>query len=221
MARRYLAETRKIQSEGPYVLGGWSFGGVVAYEMARQLQEQGQKVDRLVLFDSWAPSSSGNPASALREDDSAELMARFLLDIGGISGKDIPMAFDDIRRLEADKRLKFILEQARKFNILPPDMELSRLNDLFVIFKRHIRAIRNYAPLPLPFSARVILFRAGEGKDEILDGPALGWDELLADTLAVQGVPGNHYSMLYKPHVQTLARQVNAHLSEESVSDAP
>jgi amino acid adenylation domain-containing protein len=213
MARRYVDETRKIQSEGPYVLGGWSFGGVVAYEMARQLQEQGQKVDRLVLFDSWAPSSSGNPATALREDDSAELMARFLLDIGGISGKDIPIDFDDVRRLDDDERLKFILEQAMKFKILPPDIELSRLNDLFVIFKRHVRAIRKYAPRPLTADTFVILFRAGEGKDEILDSPALGWDELLANTLAVQDVPGNHYSMLYKPHVQKLAHQVNAYLN--------
>jgi len=51
MAASYVAALRTVQPEGPYALGGWSMGGVVAYEAARQLRAAGQDVDALVLID--------------------------------------------------------------------------------------------------------------------------------------------------------------------------
>ena len=55
MASHYIKEICTVQPEGPYLLGGLSFGGIMAYEMAQQLQAQGQKVGLLVLFDTWGP----------------------------------------------------------------------------------------------------------------------------------------------------------------------
>lgn len=54
LATRYIEALRQVQPDGPYLLGGWSFGGVIAVEMARQLQEGGQTVGRLVLLDAVA-----------------------------------------------------------------------------------------------------------------------------------------------------------------------
>ena len=54
-ARRYVDELRRIQREGPYQLIGYSFGGVVAYEMARQLLGSGERVSFLGLLDTPAP----------------------------------------------------------------------------------------------------------------------------------------------------------------------
>ncbi|WP_244206711.1 alpha/beta fold hydrolase [Caballeronia pedi] len=55
MASDYIARIRSIQPEGPYRLLGWSFGGLVAYEMATQLQTLGETIDQLVLLDSRLP----------------------------------------------------------------------------------------------------------------------------------------------------------------------
>src|SRR5262249_28767039 len=55
MAADYIAALRTVQPEGPYQLGGWSIGGVVAFEMARQLERQGQRADWIALFDSDFP----------------------------------------------------------------------------------------------------------------------------------------------------------------------
>ncbi|MFF5126975.1 amino acid adenylation domain-containing protein [Streptomyces syringium] len=60
MVEAYLAQIRSVQPEGPYSLLGWSFGGVVAHEMAVRLQEEGQRVDSLILMDSY-PSAGGVP----------------------------------------------------------------------------------------------------------------------------------------------------------------
>ena len=56
MAAHYMAEIRVKQPRGPYYLGGYSGGGVVAFEMARQLAEQGEHIGALVFLDSVAPT---------------------------------------------------------------------------------------------------------------------------------------------------------------------
>jgi thioesterase domain-containing protein len=53
MAAHYISEIRSVQSEGPYFVGGFSFGGLVAYEMAQQLRARRQEVGLLVLFDTY------------------------------------------------------------------------------------------------------------------------------------------------------------------------
>lgn len=62
MAAGYLAAVRTVQPRGPYLFGGYSFGGIVAYEMARQAQAAGERVDGLVLVDSYTTASSVMPA---------------------------------------------------------------------------------------------------------------------------------------------------------------
>ncbi|HEY0409314.1 MAG TPA: non-ribosomal peptide synthetase, partial [Candidatus Dormibacteraeota bacterium] len=60
MAERYLAALRAVQPEGPYRLGGWSLGGVVAFEMARQLAARGEAVEQLAVLDVLAPGRGGD-----------------------------------------------------------------------------------------------------------------------------------------------------------------
>jgi thioesterase domain-containing protein len=76
MAAGYVRAIRTVQPEGPYQLGGWSFGGAVAFEMARQLRAAGDRVDLLALLDSWSPSLS-EPA-AMTEAEVRALVARDL-----------------------------------------------------------------------------------------------------------------------------------------------
>jgi thioesterase domain-containing protein len=82
MAARYVAAVRAVQAAGPYHLGGWSLGGVVAFEMARQMREQGQTVATLALIDSFAPSSR---PGASRPDD-AWIRSAFAADLVRSSG---------------------------------------------------------------------------------------------------------------------------------------
>jgi amino acid adenylation domain-containing protein len=208
MAAHYIEQVRTIQPQGPYLLGGWSFGGVVAFEMARQLKREGQQIAGLVLFDSWAPPLSQ------QQSDSADLLVRFIRDTAGIVGKGMSLDIDSLRSLDWHEQMKCILNQAIRLGILAPDMELSRLEDLFYVFQRNARAFQTYSPPRLNLDSRVVLFRAVEGKDESLDGRALGWDRLIVDSLDVRDIAGDHYSMLTGSGVRTLAQQVKAYLNE-------
>ncbi|MFY0572993.1 alpha/beta fold hydrolase [Cystobacter fuscus] len=60
IARGYVEDIRRVQPQGPYQLGGWSFGGLVAFEMAQQLHQAGQQVSLLVLMDTGPPTSTAS-----------------------------------------------------------------------------------------------------------------------------------------------------------------
>ncbi|MDY7096473.1 MAG: AMP-binding protein, partial [Acidobacteriota bacterium] len=84
MAELYLEQAREAHPGGPWTLGGWSLGGVVAFEMARRLRVAGEEVAPVVLIDSWLPSegtSAGVPPEPSAEDEDRELAA-FLLHLG-------------------------------------------------------------------------------------------------------------------------------------------
>ncbi|MCA1565783.1 MAG: amino acid adenylation domain-containing protein [Acidobacteria bacterium] len=210
MASHYIEAVRTIQPEGPYLLGGWSFGGVVAFEMARQLKQRDGQVAHVTMLDTWAPPSQETPGQY--EPDSAEMLSRFLTDFAGISGKSLEVDCDYLRQLDAPEQLRFILNEAIKLNLLPPDMEISQFASLFEVFERNGRAFLAYAPPPLEPGTRIMLFRASEGKEEARDGLTLGWERISADRLEVRHVEGDHYTTLTGSHARTLAEQLKSWL---------
>ena len=80
MAAAYISAMQAVQPRGPYLLGGWSLGGVVAFETARQLSSQGHEAGLLALIDSWAQSyfDRGEPADL----DDIAVIASFAADLG-------------------------------------------------------------------------------------------------------------------------------------------
>src|SRR5262249_38110429 len=137
MSSRYIDAIRRVRPAGPYVIGGWSFGGVVAFEMARQLTDVCGEDVRLVLIDSWAP----NPPDEDRpEPDTSEMLIRFLSDLSALSGKRSALDPDQLRGLNEGEQLEIALKHAVALEILPPDMEASHLENLFELFKKNALA---------------------------------------------------------------------------------
>jgi thioesterase domain-containing protein len=102
MAARYISELRSVQPQGPYALGGYCFGGLVAYEMAVQLMDAGEKIDLVAMFN--APSPSYNQRfdpefdnERVWTDERGERIERFGA-INRSSGAALP---DSWKRLEA------------------------------------------------------------------------------------------------------------------------
>jgi amino acid adenylation domain-containing protein len=105
MAARYVEAVRAVQPAGPYLLGGWSMGGSVAFEMARQLKARGEEVALLALFDSRAPAGSPPPA-----EDHAALLRHFAQDIGFWSDRH---TLEVLSHLDPAQQLVYIMAQAK------------------------------------------------------------------------------------------------------------
>ncbi|MDJ1175086.1 non-ribosomal peptide synthetase [Roseofilum capinflatum] len=196
MAAIYIEALQQIQPQGPYYLGGWSMGGVVAWEMAQQLQVLGQKVELLTLIDSYAPSQNKQPI------DDTFLINALLNDLSGMFGQEFSISAQEIQQLQPAEQLSSILTEAKRLNILPPEISLEQMGRLFEVFKANLKAIYDYQPQP--YSGRVALFSASESKED------RGWNSWVTGALETYMIPGDHYGMMLPPHVRVLAQKLEA-----------
>ncbi|HVR08690.1 MAG TPA: thioesterase domain-containing protein, partial [Thermoanaerobaculia bacterium] len=201
LASRYLEEIRRIQPAGPYRLGGWSVGGVIAFEMAQQLAGQGEQVSLLALLDSHAPG--GGRWQREGRGESARVRGFFtdLYGMAGIEGEPVPAARPGWRRRAP---WDVLLAAARRAGAVPAGIEAAQVRAYFEIFTSVGAAARRYRPRP--YRGRAVLFTAGQGHGD----PTLGWKGLIAGGLELVRVPGDHYDLLRPSAVEAVARQLTA-----------
>ena len=213
-AAYYLKEVRAVQPEGPYLLGGWCYGGVVAFEMAQQLQRQGQTVDLLVVIDAILPETVIQPTA----DDDAKFLLRLAESVKNWFGIDFSVSYDEVRELPLDEQFHLL---NRKANLIVSEAEMEQHIRGYKLFKAHVQAMRDYVPQVYP--KEIILLRASEKITHDFESPEfhsddffLGWGKCSAQSIKVIEIPGNHFSMFNEPHVQELARQLRGCLENRS-----
>jgi len=205
MARDYLAEIRGKWPTGPYRLGGWSMGGVIAFEMARQLEAAGEAVETLVLIDSQVPSLHG-PDRPLPGDESV-LVRLFARDVG--LGDD-PLPPPDPETPDGGEvaYLRRLLRAGQAAGRLSGSFDVELLERLYGIFRINLEALHEYRPES--YGGSVTLLRAGEGsRDERSFGKdATAWERVVRGGVEVRTVPGTHHTMVREPGVEPLAREL-------------
>jgi len=204
MATHYINALRTVQSAGPYHLGGWSMGGVIAFEMAQQLHAQGQEVDFLALLDARVPSSDD---SFEGENFEASLLADFIRYFG-LSLEPRELAVE----APSDELLSRVLEHAKAAGLVPSDVDAAQARPFVELCKADFRATRNYAMHRYP--GRVMLFKAAQELAVPAADPTLGWSTWAAGGVDVHVVSGNHATMVYSPHVESLAEAIKTCLSQ-------
>jgi thioesterase domain-containing protein/acyl carrier protein len=207
MAERFLRDARRIQPHGPYRLGGHSFGGVVAFEVAQQLIALGQEVSLLVLFDTWG---KGFPAVRLLPLRLLPLTIHFHLEHMGKLGFREKLAY------LAEKATTLRRRTARAIGW--PGAKRSDHDAADELAK--IRAINRNARTgyqPRPYPGRLVLFRAERTPNWVgtrFEDPFLGWGSLVTRGIEVHTVPSDHWTLLHRENVPPLARALNNYLRE-------
>ncbi|WP_233597088.1 non-ribosomal peptide synthase/polyketide synthase [Corallococcus sp. CA041A] len=181
LAASYVRVARGVQPHGPYRLGGWSLGGVIAYEMAYQLREAGESVELVAMIDSYVPETVPDSEPDL---DRTLAVALFAQDLMGVSLTD----------LDVDT----VLESAALAEALPPGMDATAL---FQVFEANLEAARRYHPPAM--DQRVLRIHAEE-RDETRT-PDGGWGALVGEQLESHELPGTHHTLLREPTVQSVA----------------
>ena len=208
MAACYLHEMRQLQPRGPYYLGGRSFGGVVAYEIAQQLRAQGEPVALLALLDTdpigWLKRFSRRAAW--------QYQARFL-------SLRIQRHWQNLRGLRFQNKLQYLREKAgyKKRKLATLRWQLARLtgaettvNTLHDVEEFNYQAARQYVPNVYPERVTFIYAQEEISTPENI----FGWETLARGGVEVVAVPGNHQTMIKAPHVQRLAEELKAHLTQ-------
>ncbi|MBN3878012.1 amino acid adenylation domain-containing protein [Nostoc sp. JL23] len=236
MAAHYIEALRRVQPKGPYFLGGWSFGGWVAFEMAQQLQKSGEEVALLAVLDTLAPIPGNIPSLGSGFKFMLTTVARyiwpFFLDyfylIIAIANNRINSLtsrltnFNKIvrnsfwesltRSLQTNLFSHFIRKEDATVNVIPEESKLRLLSELAIrpmlrVYYANSQAVLNYVPQTYP--KRINLFRTNV-QSSAKEDPSMGWDQLTVGGTEIHHIPGNHLTMLRKPHIQILAAQLRA-----------
>lgn len=201
LAALYIKDIRTLQPEGPYFLEGHCFGGLVAFEMAQQLHQQGEKVALLGLVDVADPVSFRRKViSGYRPQPLRDRLARnwnSLLKRGFTYIQEKANGWSKkIRKKSQTLSVKFYqrigLPLPHKIRYIP-------------MVEAANQAVKSY--VPQAYSGRVTLFMTG---DRITDDLQRGWSALVTGGFEIQQIPGNHHSALKEPHVRVLAEKLNA-----------
>ena len=208
MAARYLRDIKKLQPHGPYHLGGYSLGGVLAAEMARQLHAGGERVGLLALFDAYAPVAY---QQNLIDKPRFKRMAGHLSLLKNSTPKDALVSLGEKAR-EAVQGKKADWQKAAEE--LAGTLAPERLAALRSVILANEAAFFRYETPSYP--VRATLFRAAEVSVFEERDPALWWGDRFQGGLDIHDVPGAHLTLMNEPQVSALALALALCLAEAS-----
>jgi amino acid adenylation domain-containing protein/non-ribosomal peptide synthase protein (TIGR01720 family) len=202
LASDFVKSIRAVQPEGPYMLLGWSLGGVLAYEAAVQLEREGEEVAYLGLFDCHAfPEQMGNIGdkwySPIQE------MYGDKLDWSEITDKSQALGTE------------LVMRQAVERGYTPEGIEKDSLVRYFHYLADIAKALREYQPGAS--YVNVDVFKAqkyAEGDDAAKDFEDYGWSGVTKGNIHTIDVTGNHNNMVFQPHVEGLAEKLSERLTQ-------
>jgi amino acid adenylation domain-containing protein len=209
MARHYIEAIRTVQKHGPYLLGGYCYGGKVAFEMAYQLWLQGERTALLAIIDGYATKGWEIPA----EIPFLESMRNFVINLpywikyfGSIGDNHL---YATLRR----KARGILRSIARVFSISIPinpkdfvDNPLDFSDDLLELRRTQRQASHDYIPQCIP--GKITVFRVQELPLRHSFDPNLGWKKLTSAGIEIKIIPGRHNTILQEPYVNALAAEL-------------
>jgi thioesterase domain-containing protein len=211
-AADYIKAIRSAQGRGPYILSGWSFGGLVAFEMAQRLLRDGQEVALLALFDPMPPiESHGKPCDIALDSDDPVLLVEQIIEL---AGWDSQLPYNLLRRAPRDEQLKQIIAMAKTTPIIPPEIGPESVINWLRGFRAKLKSARNY--VPQVYKGRITLFKVDHiaNANQPDNGSSLDpeniWAALSSDPVEVYKVSGTHHTMILEPHVRGLAHRLRA-----------
>ncbi|MBN2991589.1 hypothetical protein JWR97_09540 [Pseudomonas cedrina subsp. fulgida] len=214
-ASLYIEAMRRIQPEGPYVIGGWSYGGFIAFEIAQQLIRAGERVANVLILDTMALSSQ---AQGKASDDA--LLSWFFWELLWTSrGSELPVQIvpDHIATLQ--ERFDFITDHAISIGAIPAGSTKAVMQRLFEVYRTNWEAATQYNYEAKCAELDITLIRAIEPLPPILrdmhdtirseyNDPLNGWAAKTSGMIKLIEVDGDHLTIMEEPFVGALVTAI-------------
>ncbi|UOY09328.1 amino acid adenylation domain-containing protein [Muricauda sp. SCSIO 64092] len=216
LATAFIKEMKKVDPKGPYRLAGYSFGGLIALEMALQLKKEGLEVSQLFVFDTFSPSSVNSQRSRSFEE--------LLTSLAGIINQDyntsIELPYLKLKNKTKEEQLNILYGLIKEANIEPTEMQIRGHIGVYI---GNDQAASAYQPLVgEKLDTQLILIKA-----EALDTDSLnkeynsniqeisyeeedyGWQMYFNERIVVHRISGTHSTIFSHPHVREIAEKLN------------
>lgn len=208
MAAQYIKSIIQVNPDGPYALAGFSFGGIVAFEMARQLKESGKAVSTIVLLDTYLDASyyhaSYTRKKAIRYFDQTYRRLDYL--------KEILTSWKALKQRLNSKKLYL---QKKYFGLKDnmTEQEIIALKEFEEASAMVNKIVDRYHIIPQDFE--VELFRANDDETYKLDAVHLGWKKAALKGVNIHNITGNHLNIVVPPNDKVLARMLQDILNKK------
>ena len=213
MAAEYVSALLAAQPDGPYLLGGWSFGGLVAYEMARQMTEADREVALLAILDA-RPGGAEPP-----EESDLEMLLGIARDLERRAGAALALRDEDLANVAEPRRTDHVLVELKSAGLIAPELAPEMVGRY--VQRRRFNELAAWEYRPRPYTGTITYFRATDA-DPLTDGgdrprqtdsdddPSDGWAQLASRPVEVHEVPGYHAGLIFDPYVQVLAERLRS-----------
>lgn len=211
MATNYIEEIKKIQPHGPYFVGGFCYGGCIAYEVAQQFLAKEEEVALVVMI-------QNRHHKYLKPSAQTTFLHRIMYRILDRSDYEL----NNLSKLGIKAKFSYLWQRFLRLitivevnisNLLEPITKNYNLNiphsldyTFGQISKAQDEAFWTYEPRV--YKGRVVIFRASKQARGIKPDPTLGWGELIEGELELYEIPAYHQTILSKPQVQIMAKQI-------------
>ena len=208
LATLYLERIRAIQQRGPYYLCGYSFGGLVAYEMARRLLEAGDRASLVALLDAPNPAQMSN----LSATDNLRFRKTYVAD--RLKRYAQQLASGDLKAFTT-RAWAFVISRGGRL-FLPAIKRIFRLlrKPLPIALRANdpgfLKAWSAY--VPQPYSRDVVCFRVADRGPEHSRDPSMGWEACVTGGVRVHLIPAGHVDMMQMPSVGIVAEKLATYL---------
>lgn len=212
IASYYIKSILSVQLEGPYLIGGWSLGGIIAYEMVQQLENMGHSINKIIMFDSISPGK-------MQKDlDMFAILKLCLEEAAKQFGVKADINLDGADIEDSTGIYELVLKQLKLTGAFTPDTEIEALQELVNVCTNNIRLANNYQGGKI--NSDILLLRPNDNSHVVnmLSNPqdladkCLGWQAFTNGNVTALDVKGAHMSMLFEPNVQFVAKLIKEYL---------
>lgn len=205
MAADYVAAIRSVQPTGPYLIGGWSFGGSVAFEMARVLEQAGETIPVVIMVDAPSPF-----IDSFAEDDVEFLLER-LRPAAGLTLEAID------QHTSKDAKLAYLINEQRLAGLFAPDIDDAYARHRLALHKHHNEISCRYRPAN-PIAGKISFYKPTEtiAFDVRMKEPTVEWIPFARGGIDVDEAPGNHFNMFSQENGPVLADKLKTYIAKHS-----
>ncbi|OKO99050.1 Amino acid adenylation [Xenorhabdus eapokensis] len=211
MASVMIDDLKKVQPHGPYYLGGHSFGGWLAFEIARQLLQQGEHIGLLALVDCESPLESLTQRIE-SEWSNSRWLAEFGNVLAALAGAEENFTEEEFQSMTEEEQLDNLRLRLIAEELLPPQLELKEIATYLSVFKAH--SLATYQPQER-YSGTLNLFLANDNQeyaeqDTAAESTIDGWKTLVTGEVICKTLSGDHITIMRQPFVQGLASAITS-----------
>ncbi|EQA4238285.1 non-ribosomal peptide synthetase [Serratia marcescens] len=210
LAACYLQQAQDIAQRRNLVLGGWSLGATIAFEMARQLQHADGRTPTVLILDQPAPQIQIDRAAQMNE---FERLAYFARKVERFTGASFAIAAPALAEMSEAQRSLLFLQEFKRAKLVPDNISATQFQHFLTILQAHIAATDSYQGKE--YDGRIVVAEAEEILPDRIaqEIPGLGWARLARGGMTIISAPGNHISMMNPPQISHTASQLRKILS--------